>query len=497
MTDPVRVRFAPSPTGHLHIGGARTALFNWLFARRHGGRFLLRIEDTDRERSRSEYEEGILEALRWLGLDWDEGPFRQSERGGLYGRALARLVAAGAVYRCFCSEERLAAMRAEQEAAGRPPRYDRGCLGLAPRSAEARAAAGERHTWRFRVPEGETAVLDRVKGEVRVQNEEVDDFIVARSDGNPTYNFVVVADDLDLGITHVIRGDDHMTNTFKQVLLMEALGASQPEFCHVPLIFGMDRKKLSKRHGATAVVEYREAGYPAQALRNFLALLGWSPGDNREVLALDEMVQAFSLERLGRTPSVFDTDKLAWMCGVYIRERLPAEEVLARCLEFLTRSGLVEGEPTGERREWLARVVAAERDRLRTYGELPDRVRHLFGDQVGYDDGAVKNLRKDPEVPALLESYAHRIAEAPFAEAPALEAGARAFAAEHGLSFGKLVHPVRAALTGRTAGPGLFEVAVLLGRERSLARLRRAAGLLRSGELGGPAEREPGPMPMS
>ncbi|WP_456431621.1 glutamate--tRNA ligase, partial [Thermosulfuriphilus sp.] len=330
----VKTRFPPSPTGHLHIGGARTALFNWLFARHHGGSFVLRFEDTDRERSRPEYAQAIREAMEWLGLNWDEGPYYQSQRLELYREHIERLVAEGKAYWCRCSPEELEAKREKALAEGRKPKYDGACrdLGLGP---------GPGRVVRFRIPPtGSTVVEDLIRGPVAFDHQELDDFIILRSDGIPTYHFAVVIDDMTMGITHVIRGDDHLNNTPKHILLFEALGASVPRFAHVPMILGPDRTRLSKRHGAMSVLAYREAGYLPQALINYLVRLGWSYGD-QEIFSLEELIEKFSLENIGRSAAVFNPDKLLWLNAHYIKEE--SVESLARLVRpFLARLGIRE-----------------------------------------------------------------------------------------------------------------------------------------------------------
>ncbi|HSH44410.1 MAG TPA: glutamate--tRNA ligase, partial [Longimicrobiales bacterium] len=327
MSGAPRVRFAPSPTGYLHVGGARTALFNWLFARRHGGAFILRIEDTDRERSSDAMTEAILDGMRWLGLDWDEGPYHQADGADRHRRDALRLLEEGKAYRCFCSPEVLEEKRREAESAGGGYRYDRHCdLHVSREESDRRAEAGEPYTVRFRVPEGRTVFRDEVHDRTEFDNAEIEDFIVLRTDGTPIYNLAVVSDDHEMGVTHVIRGDDHLSNTPKQVMLYEALGWDVPTFAHVPMILGADGKRLSKRHGATAVGQYREQGILAPALVNFLALLGWSPGDDTEIMSMEDLTRRFSLEGIHRKSGIFDPEKLEWMNGQYMMA-MPLEEL--------------------------------------------------------------------------------------------------------------------------------------------------------------------------
>ena len=327
MSDTPRLRFAPSPTGYLHVGGARTALFNWLYARRHGGVFILRIEDTDRERSSDEMSAAILDGMKWLGLDWDEGPYHQADGFERHRRDAETLLRAGRAYRCFCTPEELKARREAAEAGGGAYRYDRRCLRVDADAAAQRAAAGEPHAIRFSVPDGEVFWDDAVHGETRFRNAEIDDFIIIRTDGTPVYNLAVVSDDIAMEITHVIRGDDHLSNTPRQLLLYQALGATPPMFAHVPMILGPDGRRLSKRHGATAVGEYRDRGILPHALTNFLALLGWSPGEDRELMTTEEMISLFSVERINKKSAVFDPEKLEWMTRQHIMQLSTADIV--------------------------------------------------------------------------------------------------------------------------------------------------------------------------
>lgn len=459
----VRTRFAPSPTGFLHIGGARTALFNQLYARRHGGRFVLRIEDTDRVRSTPESIQAIFDGLTWLGIDWDEGPFYQTQRFAQYAEATERLLAAGLAYRCWCTAEELDARRQAQTAAGRSPGYDRRCRGLAS------APAGRTtFTVRFKTPtDGETIVDDAIKGRVVFANVELDDFIIQRSDGSPIYNFCVVVDDVDMRMTDVIRGDDHLSNTPRQILLYQALGATLPRFAHVPLILGLDKTRLSKRHGATAVTAYRDDGYLPDALVNFLARLGWSHGD-QELFTRAELVDFFGLEHVGASPAVFNPEKLLWTNFQWLKATAP-EELAAAVRSFLPAAG-VPDPPDGA---WLVRAVALLRDRARTLVELAAQLRTYLADAITLDAAAAaKHLT--PAVAAPMDDLGARLAALPAWDVAAIESVFRAVVQTHGLALGKLAQPVRVALTGGTASPGIFEVLELLGRDRALARLAAA-----------------------
>jgi glutamyl-tRNA synthetase len=463
----VRTRFAPSPTGYLHIGGVRTALFNFLFARHEGGRFLLRIEDTDRARSTPESIQAILDGLSWLGLDWDEGPFFQSERMALYRERADALVASGNVYRCFCTADELEARRQAALAAGRKPAYDRTCRDLiAPPSGRTLFAL------RFRTPlQGETVVDDLVKGPVIFQNAELDDFIIVRSDGSPVYNFCAVVDDADMALTHIIRGDDHLANTPRQILLYQAIGASLPRFAHLPLILGLDKSRLSKRHGATAVTAYRERGYLSDALVNYLARLGWSHGD-QELFSRVELIEKFSLENVGKSPAVFNPEKLEWVNFQHLKG-MPAAELATLVIPFLERAGL----PVPADRVWLTRVIETLHERAKTLEELAEFCRFYLVEQVEIAPKAAAQHLTSAIAPALDDLIA-RLEALPRWDAAAIEVAFRETLAAHGLALGKLAQPVRVAVTGGTVSPGIYEVLDVLGRARTLSRLCAARARL-------------------
>jgi glutamyl-tRNA synthetase len=476
----VRVRFAPSPTGYLHVGGARTALFNWLYARKVGGVFVLRIEDTDRERSNDASTRTILEGMQWLGLGWDEGPYHQADGLERHRADALRLLEEGKAYRCFCTPEALAAKR---EAMGVEYRYDRACAALPADESAARAEAGEPFTVRFRVPGGTTAWDDRVHGEVAFDNAAIEDFIVLRTDGTPIYNLAVVSDDVDMRITHVIRGDDHIPNTPKQILLYRALGAAVPAFAHLPMILGPDGKKLSKRHGATAVGDYAQLGILPEALFNFLAFLGWNPGDEREVMGKDELVEAFTLERINRKSAIFDTEKLLWMNGQYLALR-PAEEVLPLVAPLLAAEGLATEEEVEARRGWFLHLVDLLRVRARSVTEIPALARVYLDEEVEYDPDAVAKQWKDAAATAeRLTAVREVLAELEPWGPETIEAGLRAAAERAGAGFGKVAQPLRVALTGSAASPGIDHVVYLLGRERTLQRIDRALERISAGTL--------------
>jgi glutamyl-tRNA synthetase len=474
-----RVRFAPSPTGYLHVGGARTALFNFLYARRHGGTFVLRIEDTDVERSSADMVTGILDGLRWLGLSWDEGPeiggphapYFQSERLELYRDAAERLRRDGHAYACYCSPERLRGERERAEQRGEAWQYDRACLRLTEEERRAREAAGMPHAIRFKVPPGRTGFDDAVKGRIEFDAANIEDFVVLRSDRYPTYHLSVVVDDTEMAITHVIRGDDHISNTPKHVLLFEALGAPVPRFAHVPLILGADKKRLSKRHGATSVMEYERQGYLPEAMVNFLALLGWSPGSDRELMSLDELVGSFTLEGISGGNAVFNTEKLDWVNAQYLA-RLSNEELAARLRPRLEQAGLAAS-PVLRNAASLHRLLDLLRPRAKTLQEFVDQARPLLRETVEYEPEAVEKHLSTAGMGDLLAAAAAALASvSPFDE-PHVETAVRSTAAERGVKAGQLIHAIRVALTGRTTSPGLFELIVLLGRDDTRARIAR------------------------
>jgi glutamyl-tRNA synthetase len=474
LTTP-RVRFAPSPTGSLHVGGARTALYNLLFARREKGTFILRVEDTDVERSREELSSQILSAMKWLGLGYDEGPIYQSQRYDLYRAAAERLIAEGKAYRAFETPEELDADRKRADAAGKPYRYSGAGRAIAPDESDRRARAGEKFVVRLKMPAETIVVEDLIRGPVEFPPDALDDFALVRSDGHPLYHFCVCVDDADMRITHVIRGDDHLANTPKHVALFRALGAEIPRFAHLGMILGTDRKKLSKRHGAAAVEEWRDAGILSEALVNYLALLGWAPGDDREILTRTEMEQEFTLERVGASPSVFDPEKLLWMNSQYIA-RMPAEQLLERSLPHA--QGVVPDRPVA------LKAIELHRPRVRTTVEMGRALAAYAADPSEYDpDGVRKNVK--PETPAQLAKLVERLEALPEWTAASTEAVLRETAQEEGVSAGKLIHPVRLALTGVTVGAPLFDVVELLGKETALRRLR--AFLAKVGEVARPS----------
>lgn len=468
----VRVRFAPSPTGYLHVGGARTALFNWLFARQQPagcGVFILRIEDTDIDRSRPELVDAVIEGLRWLGLDWDEGPYFQSQRLASYRALAERLVASGHAYYCYCTPQELDARRAAAEKTGRPWKYDGCCRRLS--AAEYAARAYQPRAVRFRVPEtGSTRVEDVVYGAVEFAHNEIEDFVLLRSDGLPTYHLGVVADDLDMRITHVIRGADHLSNTPKQILVYQALGEPPPVFAHVPLILGPDRTRLSKRHGATSVTSYRDEGFLPEAFRNFLALLGWSPGDDTELMRTEELIRRFRLEQVSRTNAIFDRTKLEWFNSEYIRTEA-LEKLLPHVEETLRRHKLWREEWRGC--EWFARAVDLLRPRVRLLNDFAFWARAFFSDAFDYQPEATKKFLKDARLPELLTQLTVALAGLSEWTHDTVEAVLRTLAEKSGVKAALLINAARVAITGQAVAPPLFDTMVLLGQERVVSRLRR------------------------
>lgn len=470
-----RVRFAPSPTGYLHVGGARTALFNWLFARKTGGTFILRIEDTDFERSSEEMVEGILVGMRWLGLDWDEGPFYQSKRLDLYKATAQKLLDSGHAYYCFCTKDQLESERAAATASGQAPKYPGKCRKLAKDEVERRRAAGEQAAVRFRVPDsGVTVVPDAVFGNVEFANTELEDFVLLRSDGIPTYHLSVVTDDLDMRMTHIIRGADHLSNTPKQILQYQALGAPLPIFAHVPLILGPDKTRLSKRHGATSVISYREEGIVPEAFRNFLALLGWTPAglstdaNSKEVMSDAELIAAFSLENIAHSNSVFDRAKLDWFNTEYIRA-YPAERLMPLIRDEWRR---VNFTPENTDEQWLRSTVDLIKSRARGLKDFATTFKAYFTDDFETDPAAYEKFLKDANIRAMLRELGERYAAASEFTEQSTEALLRAFAEEKGIKAGGLINGSRVALTGQAVAPSLFAVMVALGKDKTAKRLR-------------------------
>jgi len=486
MTTPVRVRFAPSPTGRPHVGNVRTAMFNWLLARHTGGKFILRIEDTDVARKVKGALEAILDGLKWLGLDWDEGPevggdsgpYFQSQRLSLYREAAERLVAQGDAYYCYCSPERLEEMRAEQVRRKQPPGYDRRCRDLSPEERAQREKEGITPVVRFKVPlEGQTRFNDLIWGELVFENGTIDDFVLLKSDGYPTYHLANVVDDSAMKISHVIRAEEWISSTPRHIFLYRALGLEPPQFVHHPMILGPDRAKLSKRHGAVSILEYREQGYLPETMFNFLSLIGWSLDDKTEIMSRQELVENFSLERIGKTGAIFNHEKLYWMNGVYLRE-LSHEDLLRKIMPFL-ESGLPKEIKRPISKAYVSLFLPLIRERINTLAEAAKYADFFFLDKLEYDASllmgkkmsaatTLRALKAAQEKLSSLESFNHDL----------LEGTLRSLAEELRLKAGQLFNPLRVATTGRTAAPPLFETMVVLGKERCLKRIRVAVGKL-------------------
>ena len=463
MSVAVKVRFAPSPTGFLHIGGVRTALFNWLYAKNHGGKFVLRIEDTDLSRSTEESIEEILESMRWLGLDWDEGPFRQTERQEIYSQKVEQLLSAGKAYHCYCTPEELDRKRSEAQKAGNKPKYDGTCRER-PDSPE-----GAPSVIRFKAPiEGTVVVEDLLRGKVVFDIAELDDVIIQRTDGTPTYNFVVVVDDSEMGITHVIRGDDHLSNTPRQCLLYDALDFKRPQFSHISMILGQDKSRLSKRHGATSALAYRDMGYLPDAMINYLARLGWSHGD-QEIFSREELIKYFSFDSVNTSAAIFDADKLSWVNEQYIQSTPPEE--LAQHLEpHLVKTGILSGDH-GLSPQEIAKVIPCLNQRAKTLVEMAEKSAFFFKKEVEFDEKARNKFLTEDARP-LLEKVIAEFSTLDDFSAENIETLFKKIVEEEGMKLGKLAQPVRVALTGTTVSPGIFDVILLLGKEETLKRLQ-------------------------
>ncbi len=476
MSD-IRVRIAPSPSGFLHVGVARTAIFNWLYARHYKGTFILRIEDTDLERSSSEMVDSIINSLRWLGLDWDEGPYFQSERVGIHYRYLNRLLETGQAYRCFCTPDELEAKRDRARRAKADFKYDRTCLRLSPEEIDRKLEAGLPYVLRVQVPEGETVFEDMVYGRLTRNNADIEDFVVCRQDGTPLYNFVAVVDDHEMGITDIIRGNDHQTNTYKQVLLYNALGLASPRFAHLPLIFDERKKKISKRDEAANASDYGKEGFLPEAVVNYLALLGWSPKDDREIMTIDELIGAFDTRGINKSNAVFDIVKMRHINGEHIRRKSNHElaTLVAPLLvqaEVATKYGL-------EVRWWyLMDVVGLLKDRCNFLRDFVERGHYFFQPPAAYEDKGIKK-HFQAETTEWLERLADLFEKLEDFGQNALESALQGLAGELNLATGKLIHPTRLAVTGMVTGPGLYDILNLLGKKEVVQRMRRAAGYIR------------------
>lgn len=482
MANKIKVRFAPSPTGPFHIGGARSALFNWLVARHAGGQFLVRIEDTDLNRSSRESEENIKESMRWLGLDWDEGidvggpngPYRQTERLAIYQKEIQRLISEGKAYYCYCTQEELEAERKAQLAEGKTPVYGGHCRHLTAEEKARYEAEGRKPVVRLRVPEGETIAFDdMVRGHVEFQSSGVGDFIIMKSDGIPVYNFAVVVDDALMGITHVIRAEEHLSNTPRQIAIYHALGYDVPEFGHISLILGADHKKMSKRHGATSVTAYKDMGYLPDAVVNYLALLGWAPKGEQEIFSREELIRSFSMDRVSSNDAVFDIEKLNWINFQYMKQLSP-EALLDFVLPFLEKAGYVEEPLAEEKRAWLQQVVWYVRDRISYGAEAPAQVKMFFEDVPPFTDPEVVSILKTDSSPVILKAFIEALEALPDFTEEAVTACFKAVMKSTGIKGRAAFEPARIALTGVTKGPGMYEMIVLFGREKTLTLLRKA-----------------------
>jgi glutamyl-tRNA synthetase len=465
LSEKVRVRFAPSPTGHLHIGGARTALFNWLFARHNKGTFILRLEDTDRTRSTDEYIEAIIDGMKWLGLDWDEGPHRQMDRFSIYKDYADKLLREGKAYYCYCSPDELEKRRQEALAQGKTPKYDGRCKLLK------EPVSGITPAIRFMMPqEGETVVEDLMKGRVVFDNSQLDDLIIMRSDGTPTYNFTVVVDDVDMDITHVIRGDDHLNNTPKQIHIYKAFGYSIPAFAHLPMILGHDKARLSKRHGATSVTTYKEMGYLSDAFVNYIVRLGWAHGD-QEIFTRDELIKYFSLEDVGKSAAVFNPEKLLWLNSQYIM-KTPTEELIEMVMPFLIREKILNEAQVLDK-EWLSKAINTLKERAKTLFELAHSLCFYISEDIDFNEKAKLKFLNEKYLP-YLKDVKEELESLDAFIAPEIEKVFISLVEKHNTKLGSIAQPVRVAVTGKAESPGIFEVLEILGREKVLKRLERA-----------------------
>ncbi len=482
MTSEIRVRIAPSPTGFLHIGTARAALFNWLFARHNEGKFLLRIEDTDIQRSSKEMVDVIFDSLKWLGLDWDEPPIFQSQRLELYRQYVDRLLEAGKAYRCWCTPERLKGMQDEARRQKKDYRYDRHCYNLSDQEKKSQLESGTPYTVRLFIPEGQTTFHDLILGDLSKEHKQIDDFIIARSDGRAVYNMAVVVDDYEMRVSHVIRGNDHVPNTYKQILIYQGLGVEPPQFAHLPLILDQDRSKMSKREGASAVTDYEKMGYLKEAVVNFIALLGWSPGGDREIMTTDEMIKLFSIENINPVNAIFDMTKLRWMNGEYIR-MTDDNRLVDLIRPFLVQRGLTTHLWINSRWDWMLKFVRLMKERSHLLTDFADLGYYFFTDEFSYDSkGADKFFKDKLAVAERLQKWVYIIKDLDDFTASKLEERLRSLAEEMAIKPAELIHPIRLALSGVTGGPPLFEMMELLGRDQCMVRLERALDFLKKNE---------------
>lgn len=486
----VRVRFAPSPTGYLHIGGARTALFNWLFAKHHNGTFILRIDDTDEQRSTEASMQEIYGSLKWLGLNWDEGaivggedgPYAQSKRGGIYRRYIQHMIESGSAYHCYCTVAELAEMRKKAQAENRQPHYNRKCLDLTPTDRQRLADEGRKPVVRFKVPDKTVVVNDRILGQIKTEAETLQDEVIVKSNGSPLYNLTSIIDDHEMTITHAIRGVDHLSNTPKQILIAEALGLQIPQFAHLPMVLGSSKgEKLSKRHGATSIEQYRQDGYLPQAMVNFLVRLGWSLDDETEIFSADELIEHFSLERVGKSGSVFDLKKLQWLNSHHI-SKLEISNRTNAVIPFLQREGLLDSVDLDVSRSWLEQVVATIGDRLTTLADIKVEAAYFFTDNFEYDPKGVKKwLTKGDPIGTLQSLYDGLVNIVNF-DLQTVEDRIWLVIEELGIKRVAGMQPLRIALSGMTGGPSLFEMITLIGQEKVLNRLQRLIEYLKEKE---------------
>ena len=473
----MRVRFAPSPTGPFHIGGARSALFNWLLAKKTGGAFVLRIEDTDLERSTQESEDNICAALKWLGITWDEGvdiggpyaPYKQTQRLDTYTKYAQELIAAGKAYYCYCTEAELEAQREELAKNNETPRYTGKCHELTAEQQEQLRAEGRKPTIRFRVPANQDIIIpDMVRGTVTFDSNSVGDFVIVKSDGIPTYNYAVVIDDYLMNITHVIRAEEHLSNTPRQVLLYQALGWELPTFGHISLILGKDRTKMSKRHGATSVDQYKNLGYLPEALVNFLALLGWSPSGEREIFSTEELIQEFSMDGVAKNPAVFDVDKLNYINEQYIKA-LSDDKYFELCLPYLQAAGYTDGRDE----QWLRELVAFTKERVPYLSKVTDEVAFFFTDEYTFEDEQAKTVLQEETAKGVVEIFIAQIQAAEKLDAASVQAALKATVKESKLKGAKVYMPIRVALTGNVHGPDLAKIVALFGLDRCIERMQK------------------------
>jgi glutamyl-tRNA synthetase/nondiscriminating glutamyl-tRNA synthetase len=486
----IRVRFAPSPTGNLHIGGARTALFNWLYARHYKGTFILRIEDTDQVRSTEEAVNVILEGMKWLGLDWDEGPgkegkygpYYQMQRLPLYQKYTEKLLKNKKAYYCYCTKEELTESRQKQTKEDKPFRYDRHCLNLSEEEKRRYEEEGRKPVIRLKIPAKKIVFNDLLRGEVNFEGELLSDFVIVKSDGIPTYNFAVVIDDALMDISNVIRGDDHISNTPKQILIYEALGFNLPKFAHLPMIMGSDHTRLSKRHGATSVMEYKEIGYIPEAVVNYIAHLGWSSGDEREIFSLEELVKEFSLDKISKHAAVFSIDKLNWFNSEYLKKR-SVDSLVKMVVPFLKKANYIKEENLSPvKLEWLKEIIKLMQGRFKNFSQFIDYADYFFVDKIDIEPQAFQSVLNKEGISDILKALKEELAVLKCWDEKSIEDIVRKIASSLQIKGGKIIHPIRVALTGKKIGPGLFELIVVLGQEKTIQRLEEAIEKLKVAE---------------